>query len=234
VTPSDGVQPEFVRGLAATWARDRNGNRFERSAFERTVRLFNAGRIAIPVLLNHDFGEVAGEVLELQATETGLEVTAKLSAIEALGRLATKQEPLGFSVGFAYALQDVDRVNDELVLRDGVLREVTIGTLAQQAVEGGGPIDRFDGYLQGMMQQLQTAGHAAVPGLCAHCTTALVTMVANPKHQSFDQLWHCPHQETTVLAKVRDRRVTGWHFLSPVSADEHLAMVEHKRREIHG
>ena len=76
------MSPVYYRGLAASWDKDLNGNRFSKQTFDRSVRLFDAGLLRVPLLLDHDFGQVVGEVLELRAGEDGIEITAIQQASE--------------------------------------------------------------------------------------------------------------------------------------------------------
>lgn len=216
-------QPEFLRGLAATRGTDKNGTRYDREAFARTLRLFGAGRLHIPLLWGHDFDRQHGELLELRAIDEGLEITARIDTPP------TAAGPLGLSVGMVYAPGDCDRQAGELVIRDGIVREVSLGTLDEVANQGGGPAVALDQVASGLVA-LGTAGHTALPALCPHCSAGLAAAVANPKHPQFDQLWHCPHENTTVQANVRAGRVTGWHFLSPVTAAQHQQMIDQRQR----
>ena len=215
-------QPEFIRGIAATWHADRNHTRYTREAFDRTIRLFSAGRLRIPLLSGHDFDRELGELLELQTTGAGLEIVARIDTPP------TDPGPYGLSVGMVYDQGDCDRADDELVVRDGIVREVSLGAVGIVANQGGGPAVALDQVASGFVT-LGSAGHAALPGLCPHCAAGLVAAIANPAHPAFDQLWHCPHENTTVQANVRAGRVTGWHFLSPVTAEQHEQMIRQRR-----
>jgi hypothetical protein len=205
------MQPEFLRGLAATWGTDKNGTRYDREAFARTLRLIGAGRLHIPLLWGHDFDRQHGELLELRAIDEGLEITARIDTPP------TVAGPLGLSVGMVYAPGD------------GIVREVSLGTLDDVANQGGGPAVALDQVASGFVA-LGTAGHTALPALCPHCSAGLAAAVANPRHPQFDQLWHCPHENTTVQANVRAGRVTGWHFLAPVTAEQHQQMIDQRQR----
>lgn len=140
-------QPEFVRGLACTWTPDRNGNRFTREAFERSRRLFDAGRLRIPLLWSHDFEQEHGEVLELRAGKLGLEVTARVD------RMPSQPGPYGLSVGTIST--DADRAKG--VIEDCILREISLGTMAQIANAGGGEVQLFDQVLNGTLQAVGDA-----------------------------------------------------------------------------
>lgn len=217
-------QPEFLRGLAATWDTDKNGTRYTREAFERSMRLFEAGRLPIPLLWGHDFDRQHGELIELRATDAGLEITAAL-----FGPPPTA-EGLGLSVGMAYAIGDAERLDGELLIRDGILREVSLGTADEVANSSGGPAALLGQESRRYVEALATAGHAKLPGVCPHCAAGLAAAVANPKVAAFDQLWHCPHEATTVQANVRGGHVTGWHFLAPVTTEQHQQMIEQRQR----
>lgn len=226
-------QPTYIRGMAATWSADGNGTKYDRGAFERSVRLFAAGRLQVPLLLDHDFDQVAGDVLELRAGKNGLEVTAVIAAEgEQLKRIAvmTAAGPLGLSTGMAYAFGDCDRRGGEIVIRDGILREVSLGTLAEVANQAGGPVYVLDQVARSTLQPMPTAGHVELPQLCERCATGLMAAVARPHYVAFDQVWHCAHRSTTVQANVREGRVVGWHFLSPVTAAQHSEMMEQRQR----
>jgi hypothetical protein len=217
------MQPEFLRGLAATWGTDKNGTRYTREAFARTLRLFGAGRLRIPLVWGHDFDHELGELLELRTTDAGLEITARIDTPP------TDPGPYGLSVGMVYDHSACDRADGELVVRDGIVREVSLGSASVVANQGGGPAAVLDQVATGFVE-LGSAGHAALPGLCPHCAAGLAAAVANPMHPAFDQLWHCPHENTTVQANVRAGRVTGWHFLSPVTAAQHQQMIDQRQR----
>lgn len=226
------MQPTYIRGLAATWDRDLNGSRYAREAFDRSLRLFNAGRLQVPLLLDHNFDHVAGDVLELRTGKSGFEITARIDAVgEQLERIGamTAVGPLGLSVGVSYAHADVERRAGELLIRDGIVREVSLGTLAQIANQAGGPAHTLDQLARSTVQPMPTAGHAAVPALCERCAAGLSAAIARPAHPAFDQVWHCPHKSTTVQATVREGRVTGWHFLAPVSEQQHAEMMQQRQ-----
>lgn len=215
------MQPEYIRGLAATWDTDKNGTRYARDAFDRSRRLFDAGRLRIPLLWGHDFTREHGELIELRPTKAGLEITARVT------EPPSPAGPLGLSVGMVYSVDDAERLGAEIVVRDGILREVSFGTVDEVA-NVAGAVASLD-QVATSFEALTSAGHAALPTLCAHCAAGLSAAVARPQPTSFDQLFHCPHHSTTVQANVQAGRVTGWHFLSPVTAEQHAAMIQQRR-----
>lgn len=227
------MQPTFIRGITATWAADLNGSRFSRETFERTLRLFGAGKLRIPLLWGHDFDRPIGDVLELCLVKSGLECTAVITTdAQQLEQFAggSLTGPWGLSIGINYAPSDCERRGTENHIADGIVREVSAGVLAQTANQAAGPAQMFDREARSMLQPLPTMGHAAMPTMCEHCATGLSAAIARPQHAAFDQVWHCPHHQTTVQANVAQGRVTGWHFLAPVTAEQHAAMIRDKQQ----
>ena len=130
----------------------------------------------------------------------------------------------------AYGVADCERGAGELLIHDGILREVSLGTVDEVANAGGGPAMPLDRQVIGFAVALADAGHAPLPEFCPHCAAGLLASTARPQIGSFDQLAYCEHHATTVLANVQLGRVIGWHFLSPVTAEQHDAMIQQRHR----
>lgn len=99
---SDATEGVF-HGLASVPLPDRQGDVLPLAAFAQSVTEFKAGRLVLPILLDHDPARQIGSVLALDLTDAGLEVTAQLAlgldgGREALERM--KAGPVGLSIGF--------------------------------------------------------------------------------------------------------------------------------------
>lgn len=221
----------FIRGMAVTWKVDRNDTRYLPGAFDRSVRLFNAGRLAIPLLVDHDPAQAIGSVIDLAVTPEGLDITAEVdtsSNPDALAQLSAAG-PMGLSAGVFHSHADRTVSDGQNVVSDGVLWEVTLGSLRDLANTEGG-VHVMDQSTIGRMVTLESQGHSKVPGLCEKCLVQLLTLCERPI-ESYEAVMHCPHQDTTVQVLVHKGCVQRWVFQGPVSAAEHAAMLATRERE---
>lgn len=93
-------------GVAATWEVDRDGERFARGAFAKSLADWQARGAYPPLLWQHDKTEPVGAVISAAETDAGLEVTGRLALGTSTGRrahelLKTGPGTLALSVGFA-------------------------------------------------------------------------------------------------------------------------------------
>lgn len=208
---------QFIVGIAASWQIDRNGTLFARGAFARSIRLLTAGRLQIPLLLDHDPRKPIGEVLELIENDEGLEMTASFDAELPGGSELTQMSAVN-GVGLSTRSWHGDamrRQGDGFVeILDGVIAEISV------AVDPANAVRR----LQLLSEQIygSVAGgeprhqHAPLPDVCAECAALLGAQIARPV-PAFDFWQHCEHRATLTEASVAAGDVVSWTMTSPIS-----------------
>lgn len=108
------AEGEFA-GIAATWALDRQGDRFARGAFADSLQRWRERGAMPPLLFNHDQREPIGAVVEAEEADDGLRVVARLALATGNGRrvhelLKAGSGALALSVGVL--VEDADDLPD--------------------------------------------------------------------------------------------------------------------------
>ncbi len=144
-----------IRGMASTSDIDRTGDIIEPSAWQKGgMKNYLNNPI---ILFNHDYNRPIGRGTDLKITDTGLEITAKISKADPyIAQLITDGVLSTFSVGFK--VKDADYMKDTggLLIKDAELYEISVVSVpANQAatfelVKSFSPAE-FEAYKKGLI-----------------------------------------------------------------------------------
>ena len=115
-----------IKGSASTNALDRAGDIINADAWTKGGGLDNYKGNPI-ILFNHDYNKPIGRAKDLQVTENGLEISAKISKAAGEVTQLIKDGVLGaFSVGFKVKDADYMTETDGYKIKDAELFEVSV------------------------------------------------------------------------------------------------------------
>ena len=115
-----------IRGYANTVAKDRAGDVIPKSTWEKSTALSNYRKNPI-ILAHHDYTQPIGKATELNVTDKGLEIVAKISkGAGDVHKLIDDGVLSTFSVGFRLNDAEWEDASDTFLITDLELLEVSV------------------------------------------------------------------------------------------------------------